>query len=171
VEAPEAEVVVSANHSPQTGRFVKGNTANTRGREKGRPNNATIAKRAAAQKVLEREGARAAQLVVRLLDDPNQWAALAAARIVLEHALPAGQESPDMEWVEYATEKEIRTVHRIIERCRRRMVPSEGPIDVTPEPSADSFSLASLPASGNAAPEPEPQPEAQPAPDDEWEEF
>ena len=49
---------------------------------------------------------RAAQVVIRQLDSANEWAALAAARAVLE-TIPKSEDAPDMGWVSYATDREL----------------------------------------------------------------
>jgi hypothetical protein len=159
---------VDERHRPRPGHSL-----NPKGRPSGSPNATTLA--AAAE--LRAGAQEAARVMVRAMRSSNEWVAVGAAKTILERVLPRdGSDPPDMAWLEFCSPEEVATLAGIIEAAKARMPIDERPVvDVAAEPERDAFSLAALPASGNAPiePEPEPLPDPPVEPDDEseFEEF
>lgn len=141
-------------HRNAMGRLRPGHTANVIGRPTGRLDDTTLA----ALALMKANAKQAVDIVVARMDDPNPWVALAASKTILA-CLPAphdGQESPDTEWMHYATDEELDLILRIVDRAKARM--DDPVIDVTP----DAFTVETLPA---------PIVVEQPTPDEDAEEF
>jgi hypothetical protein len=80
---------------------------------------------------------RAADVLADALNDPNVWVRVGAAKTILERTLPNdGSEPADYAWFDYATEREVKAILRIMKKANARRERGDGYAPALP-PASD----------------------------------